>query len=78
MKTVTKRLARSLAETKLERAVLRILNAHAGGYDDGVSGFLKDLAYGGCASGLVGELVYTRDAAAFYRRHREEVGHMVA
>ena len=61
------------AETRLERAVQRECNRHAGDYDEGVSGFLDDLFYGGCASGMVGSLVYYNDTIPFYKRHQEEI-----
>lgn len=38
---------------------------HADGYDD-PAGFFKDLAYGGCASGMVGMLIYNDQAKKIY------------
>jgi hypothetical protein len=66
-------------ETTLERSVATWLRAEArGSYEGDVRAVMKDLAYGGCASGMVGHLVYMRDAAAFYMRHRREIGAIVA
>lgn len=66
-------------ETTLERSVTKWLRETArGSYDGSISAVMKDLAYGGCASGMVGHLIYTHDAAAFYMRHRKEIGGFVA
>ena len=35
--------------------------------------FFRDLAQGGCASGMVGKLVYYTDTAKFYDRHYDEI-----
>ena len=60
--------------TALERHVTRWVRERMRDYpDDGPEGLLKDLAYGGCASGMVGHLVYTRDCVRFYARHRKEI-----
>jgi len=60
------------AETKLEKAVQRILNNKV---EDGypIESVLKDLAYGGCASGTIGELIYYTDTIRFYKRHKKEI-----
>ncbi len=65
-------------QTALERHVAKWINDKAQGYDGNVADVLKDLMQGGCSSGCVGHLVYTCDKVAFYRRHRTEIGHMVA
>ena len=41
---------------------------HAAGYDDPI-GFFKDLAYGGCASGMVGMLIYNDQIKKIYVEH---------
>lgn len=61
------------AETKLEKFVQREINDHADGYESGATGFLKDLAYGGCQSGMVGSLIYYNDTVKFYKRHKTEI-----
>ena len=40
-------------------------------------GFLRDLMYGGCQSGMVGSLVYYKDTLAFYKRHKAEIQAML-
>lgn len=55
---------------KLEREVLDWINEKAADYDNGPRGVLMDLAHGGCASGMVSELIYTGDAVKFYERHQ--------
>jgi hypothetical protein len=61
------------ATTKLERAAQKIINNHAADYDNGVEGFMRDLNYGGCQSGMVGELVYYHDTLKFYKTHKTEI-----
>jgi len=63
----------------LEIAIATIVAEHADSYPDtGAVGFLKDLAYGGCESGMVGELVYYRDTCAFYETHRREIATLLS
>ena len=60
------------AETKLEKEVQCILNSKVyDGYP--IESVLKDLAYGGCASGIIGELIYYTDTVGFYKRHKREI-----
>lgn len=42
--------------------------SHAAGYNL-PSGFFKDLAYGGCVSGMIGMLVYNMDCKRLYVEH---------
>ena len=65
------------AASKLEKHVQRIINSHGKDYDNGAAGFLRDVAYGGCASGVVGELIYYRDTVKFYRQHRAEISELL-
>lgn len=67
----------SNAQTKLEKAVQVQVNRLAANYDDGVEGFIKDLMYGGCASGLVGSMIYYTDTIKFYKRHANEIDAML-
>lgn len=55
-----KRIPKKFATTKLERAALRWINDRATDYETGAAGVVKDLMYGGCQSGMVGELIYYR------------------
>ena len=72
-----KQLPQKLAETALERHVLKWINDEAkDGYRDNenpVKAVLDDLFHGGCASGIVGHLIYTRDTVAFYKKHQKEI-----
>lgn len=67
------------ATTKLERAVKRIaldncdLAYHKGNRWQAIKGFARDLAQGGCASGVVSGLIYFRETCAFYSRHKTEI-----
>ena len=56
-------------ENSVERWVARWANTKGQDYDNGALGALTDLTYGGCASGMVGELIYTYDVERFYKRH---------
>jgi hypothetical protein len=46
-------------------------------YDGDATGPLRDLAYGGCQSGMVGHLIYYRDTTAFYAEHALEIDALV-
>ena len=56
----------------LEKNALAWLN-DAAGYEDGATGRYRDLARGGCISGIVGHLIYSRDCKTFLNLHRKEI-----
>jgi hypothetical protein len=60
---------RANAETKLEKAVARIVSKRG---EDCLS-FINDVLSGGCVNGTVNELIYYRDTLAFYKRHRKDI-----
>ena len=62
-----------VASTPLERNVARWIDARASDYDNGAEGVLNDLWKGGCASGMVGHLIYYKDTLNFYRKFRSEI-----
>ena len=64
-------------ETRLEKVARCWLNRQGQNYDDGPRGALKDLAYGGCASGMVGNLCYYADTLKFYRRHSKDINDLL-
>jgi len=67
------------AKTALEKAVQKSINELAEDYPDtGAAGVIEDLMQGGCASGMVPELVYYRDTDIFYKRHIEEINALLA
>lgn len=69
-----KTIAPEHADTCLERHVLNWMNERAEDYEDtGVEGVYKDLMYGGCISGYVGELIYTADCERFYAEHESDI-----
>ena len=75
----TNRIPAKTATTKLERAVLRWINARGEDYaGSGVAGALADLFYGGCSSGMVSDLIYTADCVRFYKRHQKEIDGLLA
>ena len=59
--------------TNLQKTVQEIIDTHAEDYENGRDGFIDDLSYGGCESGLVGELIYYTDTTDFYNNHREDI-----
>lgn len=61
------------AKTRLEKRVQKIINAHAADYDNGAFGYIKDVLYSGCVSGVVGELIYYTDTVRFYHLYRKEI-----
>lgn len=63
----------NVAETKLERAVASIAGKRGGDCTD----FVKDVLSGGCVNGTVGELIYTGDCVAFYRKHKKDIQSLV-
>lgn len=71
---MSKTISSSHAETSLDRSVLKWINSKAGDYDKtGAKGVLEDLMQGGCASGIVNDLIYTTDCVRFYKRHQKEI-----
>jgi len=66
------------AKTNLERHVQGWINGRAAEYDNRAEGVLEDLLYGGCASGIVGHLIYYEDTLAFYRKFRKDIDAMLA
>lgn len=64
--------------TRLEKAVAKWINEQAADYDESVEGPLKDLAQGGCQSGLVSHLIYYTDTVEFYKKHAKEIDAMLA
>ena len=40
--------------------------------------FLADLQHGGCSSGMVPSLIYYSDTCSFFKRHRAEIGAVIA
>jgi hypothetical protein len=59
------------AETELERAVARIAGERES------EDFIRDVLSGGCINGTVGELIYTADCVAFYRKHKKDIQKLV-
>lgn len=43
------------------------------GYNGDAAGYLKDVSYGGCQSGMVSGLVYYTDTKAFYIKYIDEI-----
>ena len=69
---LSKALIRQAAHTKLEKNVVTWWLSQSDGYEH-ISGPLKDLFYGGCASGLVSHLIYYSGTVAFYKKYRDDI-----
>ena len=65
-------------ETALERHVANWLRSEAREQDYRIRSVLRDLMHGGCASGVVGHLIYYRDTTRFFRRYRKDIGELIA
>jgi hypothetical protein len=42
-------------------------------YQENLKGFLEDLRYGGCMSGIIGEFIYHSDCKDFYIKHIDDL-----
>ena len=63
-------------DSELETHAALYLAEQAPEYDSGVRGAWRDTSHG-CASGIVGHLIYYRDTLAFYAEHAAEIGRML-
>lgn len=68
-----KKLPKQENETQLQRVVRYWLNNRGVDYQDGWKGAYKDLEYGGCPSGIVGQMIYYTDTVKFYQKHQTEI-----
>lgn len=66
------------ATTRLERNVQRWANERAADYENGAEGVINDLFRGGCASGMVGHLIYYTDTEKFFQTHRREISALLS
>jgi hypothetical protein len=60
-------------ENKLEAHVKSWINKMAPDYGSGAEGVLNDLFQGGCASGMVGHLIYYSDTLPFFKKYKAEI-----
>jgi len=60
-------------ETALERAVAKWLREAAKDREGSITSVYGDLQNGGCASGMVGDLIYYIDTIPFYKKHRKDI-----
>jgi len=73
-KTFTKKQIeniKSRTENKLSKEVCSVLLDKGTASD--ISGYIKDLAYGGCESGMEGTLIYYTDTIKFYEKYKAEI-----
>ena len=78
--------------TPLERDVVDWILDNSEGYDlppgqvydapltawESMRGLLSDLAYGGCASGMVSHLIYYSDLAEYWQAHKSEISQIMS
>jgi hypothetical protein len=64
-------------ETELEKAVYAELKDMSD-KDYPIKSVYEDLQQGGCASGMVGALIYYDDTVRFYNEHQEEINALLA
>jgi len=65
-------------ENDLQKAVVEWVCGKLDDYDGQADKVFADLFHGGCESGIVGNLVYYTDTAAFYVKHREAIWELLA
>jgi len=63
-------------QTRLERAVAGIIRDYTQTMSEGE--FLEDLQHGGCASGMVTELIHYRDTVRWFNRFRKEINGLLS
>lgn len=68
-----KRLPKNHSHTNLQNAVRLIINRNSADYDNGAAGYIQDVMYGGCQSGVVSELIYYSDTLKFYKKHQRDI-----
>lgn len=60
---------------KLEKAVYRIMCSDITGYSC-IDNMESDYSHG-CASGIIGELIYYKDTRAWFRKYRHEISELL-
>lgn len=71
---LTAKSIRAAATTPLEKSVAAwIVKAE----DKDFTGRFRDLFHGGCASGIVSNMIYYRDTCKFYARHKAAIWELV-
>jgi len=67
LKTTSKPLKKYVVEYVLEEF---------NNYDD-IKDFFKDLSYGGCSSGMIGDLIYYKDTSDFFDNYEDEIEDLI-
>lgn len=60
---------------RLQKAVYRIMISDAGNYSN-LDSMESDYSHG-CASGIIGELIYCSDTTAWYKRYKMEISRLL-
>lgn len=60
---------------RLEKAVYRIMRSDISGYSC-IENMESDYSHG-CASGIIGELIYYKDTIAWFKRYRHEISELL-
>jgi len=73
---ITAKLLKENANTPLQKNVVNWAIEHKES-DYSFEQIFKDLFYGGCASGMVGHLIYYTDTIKFYKKHKAEINDLL-
>jgi phosphoribosylformimino-5-aminoimidazole carboxamide ribonucleotide (ProFAR) isomerase len=60
--------------TPMQREILNMLQEDN---RDDTEQTIKDLQQYGCQSGIIGDMIYTRDTTAFYQKHAAEISQLL-
>jgi len=72
----TKLLTDIAKESKLKAAVVRSIKERSKDYGtgaDAIKAYIKDVAYGGGQSGIINELIYYSDTAAWFKKYNTDI-----
>lgn len=72
-----KRLPMNVGHTRLQNTVRLIINRHSADYESGAQGYIEDVLYGGCQSGVVSELIYYTDTLKFYAQYQHDIDNLL-
>ena len=72
MKKINNMLENLYGESELKDNVIDIILNHIDDYENPIT-FLEEVIQYGCASGMIGELIYFNETKCFFIKHMEEI-----
>lgn len=72
MKKINNMLESLYGESELKDNVIDIILNHIDDYENPIT-FLEEVIQYGCASGMIGELIYFNETKCFFIKHMEEI-----